>query len=87
MKNQWKNYRPGTSLEPVGEVQDQQVANGKRSTNTMESPSVSVNERRRKAPTWSARLRMPECNVCACPGTAAFKEAKERISYEREKAK
>lgn len=22
------------------------------------------------------KLRMPECNVCACPGTAAFKEAK-----------
>ena len=22
------------------------------------------------------KLRMPECNVCACPRTAAFKEAK-----------
>lgn len=56
----------GVSLEPVGDVQNQQAANGRRSKSAMELLSDSVNERRRKAPTWSARLRIPECHVCAC---------------------
>jgi hypothetical protein len=71
-----KINRPGTSLEPVGEVQNQQVANGRRSMIYVELPSVSVIERRRKAPTWSARLRMPECHVCACPRTVAKQRGK-----------
>ena len=40
----------------------------------MELLSDSVNERRRKAPTWSERLRIPECHVCACPQTVANNE-------------
>ena len=70
-KPKMKINRPGVSLEPVGVVQNQQAANGRRSRNTMELSSDSVNERRRKAPTWSARLRIPECHVCACPRTVA----------------
>jgi hypothetical protein len=66
-----KISRPGVSFEPVGEVQNQRAANGRRSRRAMELPSDSVNERRRKAPTWSARLRIPKCHVCACPRTVA----------------
>lgn len=66
-----KINRPGVSLEPVGDMRNQQVANGRRSLMDVELHSVSVIERRRKAPTWSARLRMPECHVCACPRTVA----------------
>lgn len=31
------------------------------------------------------KLRMPECNVCACPGTAAFKEAKGNYTMNEQK--
>jgi transposase len=31
------------------------------------------------------KLRMPECNVCACPGTAAFKEAKGKYTMNEQK--
>lgn len=31
------------------------------------------------------KLRMPECNVCACPGTAAIKEAKGNYTMKEEK--
>ncbi len=44
--------RPGASFEPVGAVHHQQVANGRRSTRTLELLSDSVIERRRNAPTW-----------------------------------
>ena len=44
--------RPGASFEPVGAVQHQQVANGRRSMRAMELLSDSVIERRRNAPTW-----------------------------------
>ena len=43
--------RPGASFEPVGAVQHQQVANGRRSMRAMELLSDSVIERRRNAPT------------------------------------
>lgn len=69
-----KINRPGVSLEPVGEMQNQQAANGRRSKSSMELLSDSVDERRRKAPTWSARLRIPECHVCACPGRLPINE-------------
>jgi transposase len=31
------------------------------------------------------KLRMPECYVCACPGTAAFKEAKRKYTMNEQK--
>ncbi len=79
MKPKMKINRPGVSLEPVGVVQNQQAANGRRSMMSLELPSDSVNERRRKAPTWSVRLRMPECHVCACPRTVAKQRGEDKL--------
>jgi hypothetical protein len=71
MRTAWKNYRLGASLEPVGEMQNQQAANGRRSTIVLELHSAFVIERRRKAPTWSERLRMPDCELAPTPGRFA----------------
>jgi transposase len=44
-------------------MQNQQAANGRRSRIVLELHSAFVIERRRKAPTWSERLRMPDCEL------------------------
>src|ERR1051326_5340981 len=62
LKNSGRSCRGdgnGATLGPVG-VANQQVGFGRCSMMDLESLSVSVNEHRRKAPTWGPP-RIPEC--------------------------
>jgi hypothetical protein len=78
MKAAWKNFRSGASSELVGEyVQHQQAANGRRSIKNLGINPDLVNERRRKAPTWSANSACLNAMCAPAPERLLSKKQKE----------